>query len=183
MNFNYHFSKYPTDKAYPHSYGEVYDKYFPDDESRLQVTDVLEIGIANGGSLQAFSEYFPRSNILGVDINPDFQISDERIWSLCGDQSDPKFLQIVGEQFGPFDIIVDDGSHRPQDQLLSLLYLWEYLRPCGHYFIEDIITTIGITGFAPNNIVDLMRLLPGTVYDHTDRKQCKNDTIVVLQKG
>ncbi len=37
-----------------------------------------------------------------------------------------------------FDAIVDDGSHRWEDQLTTLGNLWPFLAPGGLYFIEDV---------------------------------------------
>jgi hypothetical protein len=38
-----------------------------------------------------------------------------------------------------FDLIVDDGSHMSDDQVASLTYLWQFLKPpYGIYVIEDL---------------------------------------------
>ena len=37
------------------------------------------------------------------------------------------------------DMILDDGSHRFQDQRATLELLWEKLAPGGYYIIEDIL--------------------------------------------
>lgn len=40
-----------------------------------------------------------------------------------------------------FDVIVDDGSHVPADQVKSLGCLWDLLRDEGTYVIEDVDVT------------------------------------------
>ena len=42
----------------------------------------------------------------------------------------------IGDQ--RFDLIFDDGSHRPDDQQVSLSYFFKLLKPGGLYFIEDL---------------------------------------------
>ena len=38
----------------------------------------------------------------------------------------------------PFDLIIDDGSHKSEDSLLSFRFLWDYVSPGGSYVIEDL---------------------------------------------
>ena len=46
----------------------------------------------------------------------------------------------LGEKYGDFDVIIDDGSHHPTHQILSLLHYLPYLKYDGIFIIEDIIT-------------------------------------------
>ena len=41
-----------------------------------------------------------------------------------------------------FDVVVDDGSHKSRDQLLTMTYLMPLVRPGGVYIIEDIHTSL-----------------------------------------
>lgn len=41
---------------------------------------------------------------------------------------------------GNFDIIIDDGSHWPQHQIISFETLWKAVKPGGMYIVEDIET-------------------------------------------
>ena len=43
---------------------------------------------------------------------------------------------------GWFDLIVDDGSHKNRDQLLTMAYLIPLVKPGGVYIIEDIHTSL-----------------------------------------
>ena len=58
-----------------------------------------------------------------------------------GDQADEKFLKNFIEKTPEFDIIIDDGGHYMQQQLLSLIYLFPRLREGGIYIIEDVHTS------------------------------------------
>ena len=48
------------------------------------------------------------------------------------------FLEKVGKEGGPFDVIVDDGGHSRQMQINSLIGLWPYVKSNGFYIIEDL---------------------------------------------
>lgn len=73
----------------------------------------IEIGCGFGGSLQMWKRYFgPHAQIIGIDINSDCKAFAEDQIAVCiGDQSDPAFLNTVVDEFGPPDIVLDDGSH------------------------------------------------------------------------
>ena len=60
------FKKYKTDKL-THNYHTIYDKYFS--KLKNKKLNILEIGVSDGSSLQAWSNYFKKSTIIGIDIN------------------------------------------------------------------------------------------------------------------
>ena len=39
---------------------------------------------------------------------------------------------------GPYDIIIDDGGHTPEEQMVTFEALWPYIAPGGIYVIEDL---------------------------------------------
>jgi len=83
-------------------------------------------------------DYFPRGRIFGVDISPEAtQQTGERIQIFTGSQADSDVLARVIAASGPLDLVVDDGSHRVEDQLPSLTYLWPHVKPGGFYIVED----------------------------------------------
>lgn len=108
---------------------------------------VFEIGIggyqdpaAGGGSLLIWKRYFRRGQVFGLDLFPKHGLDAPRLRTLQGDQSDPGFLISLAEQHGPFDIVIDDGSHVSDHILTSFDALFPYLRPGGLYVIEDLWT-------------------------------------------
>ena len=58
-----------------------------------------------------------------------------------GDQSSAADLERVYAEAGgaPFDLIIDDGSHRFLDQQATLHVLWPRVRPGGFYIVEDVL--------------------------------------------
>lgn len=129
-----------TDKHTSHSYGTVYADLFA--PIRTTAEWVFEIGVCEGNSLRAWREYFSRATIVGMD-NEDRWIygatTGERIEVYLGDQKLESDVTVHARTRGiQYDVVIDDGSHDVRDQVLSLFYLWPYLKPGGFYVIEDV---------------------------------------------
>jgi len=133
--------KYGTDKSSEiHNYCDKYAKYIP--FQRYDKLNILEIGILDGKSLLTWKEYFYRSYILGIDINPDCKKYEEpRISVEIGSQGDGAFLSRTWQQYGPFDMILDDGSHMNEHVIYSFEHLWGSVKSGGVYIIEDVGTS------------------------------------------
>lgn len=125
-----------TDKSSSgHGYMDAYFRVL----SGREIRTVLEIGVASGGSLRMWAELFPGAHIVGVDLAPATRAhSTKDITVIAADGTDPVAMRAVGQLFGPFDLIVDDGSHDPADILASLKILYPFLVPRGVYAIEDL---------------------------------------------
>lgn len=103
---------------------------------------LLEIGINMGASLNMWREYLHKdSTVVGIDIAPEcarFEDVPSKLYCRIGDQSDPDFLQEVIDEFGPFDIILDDGSHLVSHMIASFNHLFPAgLKDPGVYLVED----------------------------------------------
>lgn len=136
--------KYGTDKCPPQeSYTPYYHKLF----KGMNVKSLLEIGIGYpetmehipgykiGASLRMWRDYFPRAKIWGADIRPETMFSDDRIETILCDQSNKKSLIKMIKKVGKQDVIIDDGSHRTEHQILSAQVLLPYTKL---YIIEDV---------------------------------------------
>jgi demethylmacrocin O-methyltransferase len=107
---------------------------------REHATSVLEIGVDQGASLRMWRNYFVRATVYGLDIDPLVKIHETpRTRIFIGDQGDPQVLGEVGAA-GPFDIIIEDGSHIPDHQIRTFISLFPHLKPGGLYVCEDIQT-------------------------------------------
>jgi cephalosporin hydroxylase len=81
------------------------------------------------------------ATIVGIDINPECKQHEEPgIHVRIGDQSDPKFLQSLLDEFGAPDIVIDDGSHQMQHLLASFQFLYPRIAKNGLYIAEDLHT-------------------------------------------
>ena len=87
------FEKYGSNKLM-HEYAKIYFSYL--EKLKDKKLNILEIGVADGKSLKAWSDYFSNSTIIGIDIKkidknkkglnkPNIRIHE-------GSQSDKKFL-------------------------------------------------------------------------------------------
>ena len=132
-----------TDKSSQiHNYCVKYEKWLP--FNRLEPLKILEIGVLNGESLETWREYYPNATIVGIDIMPECKKHEDlarKILVEIGSQDDPVFLRNLALQHGPFDLIVDDGSHVNQHVTTSFVHLIDSVKPEGVYVIEDCATS------------------------------------------
>ena len=103
--------KYGTDKGIDgHMYTNRYELYL--ESYRDLEFNLLEIGVYNGASLKMWKEYFPKANIVSIDIEERCKMYEEdRINIHIGDQTDTAFLRDVFNTYGHFEVIIDDGGH------------------------------------------------------------------------
>jgi hypothetical protein len=120
-------------------YLDVYDKYFS--KFRGREVHVCEVGIYSGGSLDMWREYFgPSCTVYGVDIQPAC-LKFERDWCKIhiGNQGDREFWKNFKQQVPRLDILIDDGSHDPNHQILTMHEILPHLSPGGVYICEDVL--------------------------------------------
>ena len=137
---------YGTDKEGQHFYAKHYQDHFS--HLRLRKLNLLEIGIGGyehpdggGASLRMWKAYFPKANIVGIDIFDKSFHDDKRIKTHIGSQTDPVFLKNLVTKISAFDIIIDDGSHVSNDVIASFKILFPLLATGGIYVIEDLQTS------------------------------------------
>jgi hypothetical protein len=123
------------------NYFEVYDKHFS--RYRNKQVNILEIGVAHGGSLQMWKSYFgPQAKIFGVDVNVNCKkLEEENIKIFIGSQSDRNFLRELKKQIPKVDIIIEDGGHMMSQQIISFEELYDHVKEDGVYLCEDIFTS------------------------------------------
>ena len=131
-----------TDKGITvHHFTEVYERFFS--PLKLTAAKVFEIGIAGGGSIEMWRDYFPKATIYGIDIYPKTEMESDRVKTFVADQADRSQLAAFIDKFGGgYDIIIDDGGHSMEQQQVSVGYLFKYVRPGGYYVIEDVHTSL-----------------------------------------
>lgn len=169
-----------TDKASTeHGYTQFYAQHLP---PRHSVTALLEIGIggftsitayeekAGGMSLRMWQDYFPNAHIVGLDLY-EKEVPGPRIHVERGSQDDPSVLGRIADRYGPFDVIIDDGSHIGRHQWTSFRHLFSAVKPGGTYIIEDLATAYnpGFEGGGPGTPGTSVALLKDAV-DHVLRR-------------
>jgi hypothetical protein len=124
-----------------HYYTRIYHELFA--HLRDQQITLLEIGLrrldyrAGTPSLSMWRDYFPHARLIGFDIADFTSVSLSNCHILQGDMSSRDDLSHLFA-YGPFDIVIDDGSHASPHQQISLACLFPYVTPGGLYFIEDL---------------------------------------------
>ncbi len=132
-----------TDKEGGHSYTAAYERHLG--RLRGQPITLLEIGVGGyadsavgGASLRMWKSYFARGKVIGLDIEDKAHFSEDRIVIVRGDQGDPAVLEDLASRFGPFDVVIDDGSHRSDHVITSFQVLFPHVSDGGVYVIEDL---------------------------------------------
>ncbi len=140
-----------------HNYARVYDAILGQNATRA--IKLLEIGLlhpqddrwidlrgspeTNDGksnyapSLSMWRDFFPNAEIHGLDRNDFSSVVLERCVIHRGDSSSADDLARV-TAYGPFDCVIDDGSHASAHQQIALGKLFPHVNPGGYYFIEDL---------------------------------------------
>jgi hypothetical protein len=122
-------------------YFEHYDHYFS--KYRNKPVRVLEIGVAQGGGLDLWKEFFGKeAKIMGLDNDPSVrQRIDSSMEVAIFDQEDREGLIELFSGVPPFDIIIDDGGHEMLQQIRSFEALFPLLNKGGTYLVEDVHTS------------------------------------------
>jgi len=133
-------TKYGTDKQEKdHNYIPMYKRML----GTIEVNNLLEIGLGTGASMRMWLEYYPNAKIYCVE---DFGDENKNIWGgangeieglnlISGDSTKKETWEGVPHNL---DVIVDDGSHHPDDQIATFLLGFTHLVQGGLYFVEDL---------------------------------------------
>ncbi len=126
-----------TDKQSNHNYGDAYEEIIVDVfGSRNSVRLMMEVGVADGSCLLAWRDIFPNATIVGMDIHHSDRAHGDRIEFHYGDQGSKEHCERAANS-RPFDMIVEDAEHRIDSTLLTLFWLWPFVRHGGIYVVEE----------------------------------------------
>ena len=138
--------------------------------------NILEVGVAHGGSVNLWSKYFTNCTINGIDCLLDRYTTRERFKGVdninlyAQDGTDGAFINKTFAD-NSMDIIIDDGSHMIGHQQLSLKLLWPKLKQGGLYVIEDI---------ADIKSCDQLNSVPGGIISDLRHKNNRSDNIIMF---
>lgn len=132
---HYKKSKYLSIKhsSYFQVYEELLSKY------RNKKITFIEIGVFNGGSLFMWRSYFgPEARIIGIDFNPEAKKWEKDGFEIfIGSQSDPEFWDNFFSAVGDVDIILDDGGHTNEQQIITTYKCIPHIKNGGMLIVED----------------------------------------------
>jgi hypothetical protein len=132
------------------TYFDSYDHFF--DTYRGKEATFVEIGILDGGSLFMWRDYFgPNARIIGVDLNPEAKKWEKEGFEIhIGSQSDSGFWKKFVSDVGEVDIVLDDGGHTYNQQIITTESLLPHIKDGGILVVEDTHTSY-MKGFGDLN--------------------------------
>jgi hypothetical protein len=134
--------RHGSDKFGGHLYTPVYHELFR--HLRELPIRILEIGVggyqspkSGGSSLRMWADYFPFAQIVGLDLEHKELDISPRVRIVQGSQVDRQILDYLCKEHGPFDIVIDDGSHYVPHMKESFYHLYPKMAENGIYVVED----------------------------------------------
>lgn len=120
---------------------EIYDRHFS--RFRNKEITILEVGVYQGGSLQMWKDYFgKKAKIFGLDVNPKCkELEEDQIEIMIGSQEDRNFLKSLKQKIQKIDILLDDGGHTMNQQIITFKELYPHIKDNGVYLCEDLHTS------------------------------------------
>lgn len=142
MNLTELAEEFGTDKWGLHRYTPHYERHLQ--HLRDERFTMLEIGIGGyarqrqgGASLRMWKHFFRKAQIIGLDIQDKSFVDQKRIRTYQGSQVDEALVRRIVEEAGGVQVVVDDGSHRPEHIRETFRFLFPLLPDGGIYAIED----------------------------------------------
>jgi uncharacterized coiled-coil DUF342 family protein len=125
------------------SYFGHYDRNLSRFQNREKAVRLLEIGVQNGGSLEAWKAFLGKDSVvIGTDVDSACSLvkSPFSVQCFTGDATDATWARQLCEAKGPFDIVIDDGSHINLDIEKTFALFFPSILPGGLYVCEDLHT-------------------------------------------
>ena len=126
------FTRYGTDKGpRRHNYQTAYASIFSD----WTPESMLEIGVWEGASLAAWKDLFPNATLAGIELRQyETMEAAANIPVFYGNSTNKEFIDsVVTTQY---DVIIDDGDHRPDVMWKTFLNLEDKWKK--YYIFEDV---------------------------------------------
>lgn len=168
-----------TDKWGPHRYTPHYEDRLASFKNRRFA--LLEIGVGGyaveregGASLRMWRAYFPKAQVIGLDIQDKSFVDGDRIVTYRGSQTDKAVLDKIMKAH-PVKVVIDDGSHHNEHVLATFAHLFPLLPRGAVYAIEDTQTSYwarygGSTDPAAPTTMNMVKdLLDGLNYEEYTR--------------
>jgi hypothetical protein len=129
--------KYKTDRWGKHHYSPLYYDMFKN--NHYSVKKIIELGVGEGAGLYMWRDFFHKAWIFGAEIDPKRCFDNGRIHVFQCDQTKKDDLfRLIVQTGRDIDIFIDDGSHKPEDQVFTCLTLMPMLKRSVIYIIEDV---------------------------------------------
>lgn len=169
------------DRMLDHGYAPKYAQYLAPYLTSQAPLTIVEIGILRGTGLAIWSDLFPSSRVIGLDIDLSHTRANMAALKMEGafGKNDPELYEL--DQFEPhsdylgtllkgdrIDICIDDASHQSEAILQTLESVMPHMNESFVYFIEDNATVCdGICVLYPGHDIESCGEL--TIISHSPR--------------
>ncbi|WP_196717417.1 glycosyltransferase family 61 protein [Actinomyces trachealis] len=123
-----------------HGYLDAYEKIF----GHLEGTKFtfLQLGLGSSGALMTWRDFFFRASIVGAGTERTQSDFGPRIKTVVVEKYGKDLYDRLANEFAP-GIIIDDASHRWDQQISAFQSLFPAVEPGGYYVVEDMQTSFG----------------------------------------
>ncbi len=170
------FTKSPYFSIKHTNYFEVYDKLM--NKFVGERVTFVEIGILDGGSLFMWRDFFGKNaRIIGVDLNPEATKWREHGFEIfIGDQSDSNFWAEFFSEVGNIHVLLDDGGHRNDQQIVTTICALPYIIDGGLLIVEDTQTSfMKFESFSKYSFISFLKSRVKSIYARSGDLEIKKD--------
>jgi hypothetical protein len=127
-------------------YNFLFEKY------RNKKITFVEVGVKWGGSLLMWKKFFGnQARIIGIDFYPETKKLEKYGFEIfIGDQSSELFWKNFFLKVGKIDILLDDGGHTNENQIITLNSAIQHVNDDGLIVIEDTSASFSKKHFNPS---------------------------------
>ena len=181
-----------TDIRHCHPYTLFYDGIFKNKKD--EPLKIAELGILHGASILMWKEYFPNAEIYGFDYDTNLlnnfkkNFNNDRVTLSNIDVTNKDSIVKAFSNFNIlFDIIIEDTTHKFEDQIKVIENTYQFLKPGGILIVEDIFKSYHENAYI-NRLTPILKEFQDYYFielDHVNRNSTgwNNDKLFVLTKG
>ena len=83
-----------------------------------------------------------KAKVIGIDANPECKYFEKYCFNIeIGDQASESFWKNFYKKYKNIDILIDDGGHRNDQQIITTLQSAKYIKNSGLIIVEDVGTS------------------------------------------
>lgn len=177
-----------TDKNTVHSYLQLYEVLLQ--RKKHTAKNVLEIGVANGGSIKLWHDYFSNATIYGIDIVDDMNFILEK--TITNNDKIKLFMSTDGyvddfvvtnflNKNVQFDFMLDDGPHTLESMMTFINLYSQIMTDDGILIIEDVQSwnwIYALENAVPTHLKQFIK-----IYDLRSNKNRYDDIVFTIDKS
>ena len=153
-------------------YFNIYDELFH--KYRNKKITFVEIGVKWGGSLLMWKNFFGNdARIIGIDLYSETKKLEKHGFEIfIGDQSSDIFWKNFFSEVGKIDILLDDGGHTNENQILTLNNVINNVNDDGLIVVEDTSSNYSKNFFNPSkySFINYSKFLIDDLYGKNEEK-------------